>query len=292
MPLKGNIRDFSTTQILNLVNLSQKSGMLTIYEGLPTDEKDAMGNPKMAAGDERARITFHQGKLVHASMKNQDGSLVAILNKAGKLSNEQARLLRERAGNTSDKGLAMRLIGAKYVSQADILLSIKQHIMDIVFNLMTWTEGPFLFDDEAQPDKDVIMVPIDLETVIIEGSRKVRELDELNKVIENLDASLRFAENAKVKIKGIHLTVDEWKIIPYVDPKNTIRQIMKVVNMSELQIKRVIYGLNQAGLVEIVNAGARADDKKSLPTRRTTARKPAAPEKKVVLSLIEKLKSM
>lgn len=291
MPLKGNIRDFSTTQILNLVNLSRKSGMLTIYEGVPTGEKDAMSNPKMAAGEERARITFHQGKLVHASLKSQDGSLVSILNKAGKLNNEQARLIRERAGNANDKGLAMRLIGAKYVTQADILLSIKQHIMDIVFNLMTWGEGPFLFDDEAQPDKDIIMVPIDLETVIIEGSRKVREIDELNKVIENIDASLRFAENAKVKIKGIHLTVDEWKIIPYVDPKNTIRQIMKVVNMSEMQIKRVIYGLNQAGLVEIVNAGARGEDKKPLPTRRA-ARKPATPEKKVVLSLIEKLKSM
>ena len=42
MPLQGNIRDFSTTQLLNLVNLSRRTGMLTIFEAIPTGEKDAI----------------------------------------------------------------------------------------------------------------------------------------------------------------------------------------------------------------------------------------------------------
>ena len=45
MPLQGNLRDFSTTQLLNLINLAGKTGSLFIYEGVRTNEKDAMGNP-------------------------------------------------------------------------------------------------------------------------------------------------------------------------------------------------------------------------------------------------------
>jgi hypothetical protein len=292
MPLQGNIRDFSTTQLLNLVNLSKRTGMLTIFDGILTNELDAMKQPKMLAGAERARMSFHQGKLVFASQANQDSTLVAVLNKSGKLNAEQARQLRERMGSLGDKGLAMRLIGAKYVTQADILTAVKQNILDIVYNLMNLQEGPFRFDDNVAPSSEAILVPIELEPVIIEGGRRIKEAGELDKVIGSLDVSLKFAENAKQKFKGVHLTVDEWKIVPYVDPKNSLRQIMKVVNMSELQIKRIVYSLNQAGLIEIINAQKAPTNQ--MQTRRQAAqqKKPAAPEKRVVLSIIEKLKSM
>ena len=58
MPLQGNIRDFSTTQLLNLINLARKTGTLTIFEAVKTGEKDAMGKEKMAPGDERARCVI------------------------------------------------------------------------------------------------------------------------------------------------------------------------------------------------------------------------------------------
>lgn len=296
MPLQGNIRDFSTTQLLNLVNLSRRTGTLTIFESVPTGEKDAMKNEKMAPGAERARVAFHQGKLVFALLAGQDTGLVAVLNKAGKLTDEQARLLRERAKNTRDKDLAVRLIGAKSVTQADIVNSIKGHILDVVYNLMGWTEGPFRFDDEMTAGSDSILVPIDLQPVIIEGTRRRREVEELDKLITDLDVALRFPEEPRKKFQGIHLNVDEWKVVSYVNPKNTVRMIMKQLNMSEVEIKRVIYGLNQAGLVEIVSKSSPAAAVKPAPgapagrrDQRAAARKPDA---KLIGKLIDRLKSM
>jgi len=287
MPLQGNIRDFSTTQLFNLVNLSRRTGLLTIFEAVPTDEVDAMKNPKMAAGAERAKVGFNQGKLVYAELTNQESGLVAVLNKAGKLTDEQARALRDRAKDTSDKALAMRLISARYVTQSDIVTCIKQHILDVVYNLMTWSDGPFRFDDNVLPGSDNIMVPIDLENVIIEGARRTREITELNRHIENLDMALSFPPNPKEKFKGIQLSVDEWKVVSYVNPKNTIRQIMRALNMSEVQIKRVVYGLEQAGLIEIVKPPTVAQAK---PKRRQ--RKKSTADKQVVNKLIDKLKSL
>src|SRR5690606_125587 len=273
MPLQGNIRDFSTTQLLNLINLARKTGTLTIFEGVKTGEKDAMGQDKMAPGSERAKISFNTGKLIFASMDSQDGNLVSVLNKAGKLTDEQARIIRTRAKNTTDKALALLLINANYVSQGDIVSSIQHHTLDVVYNLLSWAEGPFRFEDERIPDNNRILVPIDLENVIIEGSRRMKEIEQLTDHLPNLDMALKFPENPKEKFKGIHLSVEEWRVVSFVNPKNTIRQIAKANNMSDMEIRRIVYGLEQAGLVELVKPPG-MDSTGTTRTRPKAARTP------------------
>ena len=290
MPLQGNIRDFSPTQLLNLINLARKTGTLTIFESKRTGEQDAMGQEKMAPGAERAKVSFNTGKLIFASMESQEANLVAVLNKAGKLTDEQARIIRERAKNTTDKALAMLLINANYVSQNDIVASIKQHTLDIVYNLLTWGDGPFRFEDGAMPSRERILVPIDLENVIIEGSRRIQEAEKLTEHLPNLDYALRFPQNPKEKFKGIHLSVEEWRVVSFVNPKNSIRQIAKANNMSDIEIRRIVYGLEQAGLVELVKPpGMEAST--AARVRPRTSRTPPV-QKNVVNKLIDKIKSI
>ncbi|MBC7337026.1 MAG: DUF4388 domain-containing protein, partial [Clostridia bacterium] len=80
MALKGNLRDFSVTQLLNLINLARKTGALTIESDGTT-----------------ARMYFREGRLLHASIAGQDDQLTAILQKAGKITPEQAQIIRTRS---------------------------------------------------------------------------------------------------------------------------------------------------------------------------------------------------
>ncbi len=287
MPLQGNLRDFSTTQLLNLINLSGRTGMLKIYEGLPTGERDAMQNEKLAPGKELARVAFRTGKLVYAGLNDQAGDLIAVLNKAGKLNDQQAQMLRERAKFNSDKALAVRLIGANYVSKNDIVASIQQFITDIVFNLMSWNREPFRFDDNEQPGEEIILVPVDLQNIIVEGSRRKIEIDEITQVIDNLDMCLKFPEDPKKKFEGVQLSVEEWRVVSFVNPKNTIRAIAKANNMSEMEIRRVVYGLHQAGLVELVRPQS-----ERIVNSRTKPKAQPQVQRAVVNRLIDKLKSI
>ncbi|MBK8023378.1 MAG: DUF4388 domain-containing protein [Chloroflexi bacterium] len=287
MPLQGNLRDFSTTQLLNLINLAGKTGTLIMYEGLRTGEKDAIGGDKMSPGKERARVAFKVGKLISAVLTGQNGDLVFVLNKAGKLTNEQARIIRERAKNTSDKALALLLINANYVTQKDVVRSIQQHTLDVIYNLLTWSEGPFRFEDNLLPGNDRILVPIDLENVIIEGARQIKELEQLTSHIPNLDMALRFPDNPREKFKGVHLSVEEWRVVSFVNPKNTMRQIAKANNMTENEIRRIVYGLEQAGLVEIVKPHAAEG-----ATRHSTPTRAPAVQKTVVTRLIDRIRQI
>lgn len=291
MPIQGNLRDFSTTQLLNLINLSGRTGVLRIFEGVPTGDKDANGNEKLQPGKERANVLFKGGKLVYASAAGQMSDLIAVLNKGGKLNENQAKVLRERAKGTGDKALAMRLIGANYVNRNDIVACVQQYILDIVYNVMMWNREPFRFDENVNVDAaDRILVPIDLQNVIIEGARRLKELDEIAKHIDNLDLCLRFPDNPKEKYAGVHLSVEEWRVVQFVNPKNTIRQIAKANNMSETEIRRIVYGLEQAGLVEIMRPTTAPKATTPRDEKRKAAQQPV--QRQVVNRLIDKLKSL
>jgi hypothetical protein len=294
MPLQANLRDISATKVLNLVNLAKKSGMLTIYEAVNVaGEEDAMGKPKQRAGDERCSIAFKAGKLIYAAMGDQEGDLINVLNKAGKLTDNQAKIIRQRAKNSKDKALALLLINANYVTQQDIISSIQQHTLDVVYNMLTWEEGVFRFEDNKMPSSDRILVPIELENVIIQATRVHKENENLIQEIPDLNVALRFPANPKEKFKGIHLSVEEWRVVSFVNPKNSIRQIAKATNMSDIEIRRVVYGLIMAGLVQIIKPTDAAAP--AAPSgggqRRRQVRKPQVQES-VVNKLIDKIKSL
>lgn len=294
MPIQGNLRDFSTTQLLNLINLSGRTGVLRLYEGVSTGERDANNNEKIAPGRERAQILFKAGKLVYAMVAGQLNDLIAVLKQGGKLSDGQSKLLRERAKGTGDKALAMRLIGANYVTRNDIVACVQQYVLDIVYNVMAWNREPFRFEENVDIDRaDRIMVPIDLQNVIVEGARRLKELDEITKHIDNLDLCLKFPENPKEKYAGVHLSVDEWNVVKYVNPKNTIRQIARAINMSDTEIRRIVYGLEHAGLVELVRPVApKPVPVPSQSTDRSARLQPQRPQRQVVNRIIEKLRSL
>ena len=67
--------------------------------------------------------------------------------------------------------------------------------------------------------------------------------------IPNQKNKIDYAELNYVKY-GL-LSVEEWKVVKFVDPKNTMRQIASTNRLSELDIRRIVYGLLQAGLVEL-----------------------------------------
>ena len=249
MALRGNLRDFTITQLLNLINLANKTGTL-IVDG-PT---------------EQAHMAFREGKLAYARVGQEDGNLAAVLHKANKLNANQYRTITERAGAMTDKELGLLLINAGYVTQEDILLNLQGYFTDVVRRLFTWLEGFFRFENEMLPPDDRINVRLDLENIIIEGSRQLREWEQLQDEIPSLDMALKFTERP---LTNVNLSVEEWRVVKYVDPKNTLHQIASTNKLSDLEIRKIVYGLLQAGLVEIVRPEGMAPPRnpKMFPTQ-------------------------
>ena len=268
MALRGNLRDFTITQLLNLINLAGKTGTLVV-DGV----------------SDQAQVAFNGGKLAFAHIGQEDNRLATILHRADKLSVNQYRALVERAGKMTDKELGLVLINAGYVTQEDILINLQDYFSEIIKRLYTWVEGSFRFEADMLPPDDRISVRLDLENLIIEGSRQLREWEQLQDEIPSLEMALKFTDRP---LKNVNLNVEEWRVVSYINPKNTMKQIASANKMNDLEIRRIVYGLLQAGLVEII----RPEGVTIAPSPKTFPTQNKDEQKSLVNKLIGRIRSL
>lgn len=274
MALKGNLRDFTITQLLNLINLAHKTGTLIIERP-----------------DASVMVCFREGKLSYAQIGQEDNSLAAILYRSKRISAAQYKVIKEKAGHMSDKELGLLLINANYISQQDILNSLQNYFVSVVNRLFTWTDGFFRFESGMLPPSEKITVRVNLENIIIEGSRQLRELEQLQDEIPSLDMALKFTDRPGTNLRNVNLSVEEWRVVSYINPKNSMNQIARATSLNDLEIRRIAYSLLQAGLVEIVRPdGARPIRS---PVRSTTAQKETRDEQKSLINrIISRIRSL
>jgi hypothetical protein len=268
MALRGNLRDFTITQLLNLINLASKTGTL-IVDG----------------PNEQAYVSFRDGKLAYARIGHEEGSLAAVLHRANKLNVNQYRAITERGGKMTDKELGLLLINAGYVTQEDILLNLQTYSTEVIRRLFTWVEGIFRFETDILAPEDRINVRLDLENIIIEGSRQLREWEQLQDEIPSLEMALKFTDRP---LTNVNLNVEEWRVVKFINPKNTMKQIASASKMNELEIRRIVYGLLQAGLVEII----RPEGVIVPPSPKTFPTQDKTEQKSLINKLIGRIRSM
>ncbi|MHC1740453.1 MAG: DUF4388 domain-containing protein [Anaerolineaceae bacterium] len=235
MALKGNLKDFSITQILNLINLAKKSGALYI-EG---------------SGD-IAQVFFREGKLTYVQIGQQEKNLLQLFLEAKKISSSQYNLLEGRTKNLNDKEVGLFLVNSGYVSQSETFEVLGDHLSEIMRTLFTWLDGYFHFEQNEFPPEERIPSRLGLENLIVEGARKIQELEDLRAEIPSLEMALKFADRPGIDIHNVNLSPEEWRVISFVNPKNTIQQIATATKLDDLEIRKVVYALLQAGLVEII----------------------------------------
>lgn len=278
MALRGNLRDFTVTQLLNLINLAKKTGTLVIE-----------------APTETARVSFREGKLAHAQVGQEDSHLATVLYRAHRLTAGQYKAIQLR-GHVSDKELGLLLINAGYLTQQEILGSLQFHSTEVIRRLFTWVEGLFRFDNDAPPPDDRISIRLDLENLIIEGSRQLREWEQLQDEIPSLEMALKFTDRPGGNIRDVNLSVEEWRVVSYINPKNSIRQIAAATKLNDMEIRRIVYGLIQAGLVEVIRPeGAPVPRRASSP--KGEAGRPMPPanteeQKSLINRLITRIRAM
>lgn len=238
MALKGNLRDFSILQLLNLINLANKTGALYVEGPANT-----------------AHIIFREGKLGYASLGENSKPLLQELVERNLITSAQAGPILTRQHTSNDKEMGIFLMNAGYLSQDQIFTTLEEVYAEVIRQLFAWQEGFFHFELAELTPVEKIPVKLDLENLIVEGARQAHELEELKNELPSLEMALKFTDRPGTNIRDVNLSVEEWRVVNYVNPKNTIQQIAKATQLNDLEVRRVVYALLQAGLVELVRPG-------------------------------------
>jgi hypothetical protein len=233
MALVGNLRDFGLSEFLYLVDRGSKTGRLTLQK----------------PGD-RAELYFQTGKLVYATHFGQDERLGDMLVRMGRLSQEQVNFaLRIQHTQEPNKPMGVILASRNIISMEEINKCVRIQIEEITYGLFGWHEGDFKFEQDVQPPSESLTIPLSIENIIMEGTRRIDEWARINDRIPNLDVVVRFSDQPHEKAKGVNLTPDEWRVFARINGVHSIRQIAQLTRLGEFEVARIIFGFLSAGLV-------------------------------------------
>lgn len=176
MSLEGRLEDLGLPDIFQIINLSKRSGVLTIIK------KDGMG-----------RIVFNEGNVVYASSDGKNRFGYTLLQKGFISRKDLEKALTFQKVRSSKKPLGTILVEMGAVAKEDLEGQLKGHIVDVVRDLLTWATGTFHFNLGKFSEEDVIMRRgISAEYLLLEGARLEDEADHTS----GLDAA--FAEDNRM----------------------------------------------------------------------------------------------
>ncbi|MHB8781428.1 MAG: DUF4388 domain-containing protein, partial [Candidatus Geothermincolia bacterium] len=248
MALRGSLQDLSIPELLHLLNISRKSGVLVITHA-----------------DDRGYICFREGEVFFARHDEESRPLGKRLVQAAILTQadvDHALASQRRAGHQERLGKILLRQGS--ITRGQLQHFITEQIKDCIFRIFLWRDGWFEFQagTEIFADEDIgIQVP--LEELVAEGLRRRQEWDEIALIIPDPGVVLKMHALGAVERASISLSGEEWAILAFVDGNRTAGEIVELSGFGELKALGLLKVLMGTGLLEQVEGSSEAGNEPS-----------------------------
>ncbi len=254
MAIEGPLRELGIHDVFQLLDLSRKTGALRVTSQLRDD-----------AGD----VLFDGGRVIHASIRSNPTSIERILRQAGKIGDAEMdsanALLAEPA-----LGLGDRLVLARAITQRELERQLRMAIENVIFELMSWREGFFSFEERPVADVPVdARIRISTESLLMEGARRIDEWSRIADKVPSLSVVPSLAPVDEERDAVLDLLPHEWEVLMMIDGERDLRALAGSLGSSEFEIAKIAYGLVSTGVIalrpaERVSAGVLAEQSDSI----------------------------
>lgn len=236
MLLQGSLREFSLPNIFQLVKMSAKSGALTI-------RRDG------ASG----RVYFRDGVITYAYSQPQLLPLGERLIKAGSISAAQLKqALAQQQKTTDGARLGAILLEQGAIDRETLEQAVREQIQDTAFTFFSWPDGQFEFSAGDTPPEEDILVEMSVETVIMEGCRRIDEWELIFEQLGSLERVPHLTSSDHVDAEGsITLTAEEWRVVVHIDGRADINTILRDCGLDRFHGAKVIFSLFSSGLITV-----------------------------------------
>jgi tetratricopeptide (TPR) repeat protein len=234
MAIEGPLRELGIHDVFQLLDLSRKTGALRVTSDLRSDE----GN-----------VLFDGGKVIYASIKSNPTSIERILRQAGKIGDADlaaAAAVPDQPG----QGLGDRLVLARVITQKELERQLRMAIENVIFELMSWREGFFSFEECSVTGVEVdARIRISTESLLMEGARRIDEWSRIADKVPSLSVVPVLAPVEDDRASVLDLLPHEWEVLMMIDGERDLRGIAGSLGSSEFDIARIAYGLLTTGVV-------------------------------------------
>ncbi|MCC6544038.1 MAG: DUF4388 domain-containing protein [Nitrospirae bacterium] len=170
MSLEGHLSDLSLPDILQIVHLSKKSGILKL---------------ESPAGS--GRVVFHDGKMLYASMHGKEKLGERLIREGVLMEGDLEAALRIQRDRKIYEPLGAILTENKLIEKDALESFIQSQIKEIIYEMLSWEEGVFRFEPEQPMPKIPQNISVSTEYILLEGTRLRDEGKKMVQVpIENM----------------------------------------------------------------------------------------------------------
>lgn len=237
MTLEGNLTDFSIAEVIQLLSIGKKTGILLFK-----------------AADFDGQIAFKNGQVYYASSSSEKGTLIDRLLRERKISPKHYRqavgLKKIAKDSEKSKTILDILIEEKYVSEKELETAVKNQIVDAIFEINLHRDCQFYFDSEKEVQDEFARYLMDAEEISAELIRREKTWEAIKKKIDDFNATYAMEPEAADRASEIRLKPMEWKVLCMLNGELTAREVGKKLQMSEYKLGKVLYGLLTAGLIK------------------------------------------
>ena len=131
MAIEGPLRELHIHDVFQLLDLGRKTGVLTVTSELRQND---------------GTVFFEDGALVGAEIRSNPHPLGSLLIRSGKISAEDVARARDMQASRGQR-LGELLIEIGSLSRRELDLQIRAQVEEVVFELMSWSEGYFSFEE-------------------------------------------------------------------------------------------------------------------------------------------------
>ena len=244
MALQGTLKDFSITEIIQLIGQQLKTGVL-----------------KIRRGKELVEVHFVDGMIVHiySNYRGKKDLIGEILVKAQLITEEQLERVLKIQKDTL-KYLGEILVELQLLTKDDVLKVISTQIYETIYELFWWEDGHFNFDLKLVESYKKIPFALSTEQVLLNILRMVDEWSEIEKKI--FSPHLIFKRPLGLEEKSVgglsqsylkeKLTSEQELIYNIVDGTRTVQEIIDRSLLGKFNASEILVELSEMRLIEMV----------------------------------------
>ena len=226
--LNGDLSSVSLADVISLLNLSRKTGVLRCIRGAET-----------------RTIFWEQGEVVFARSNSVRDSLGCFLVRRGLITEEQNGESARRI--TPDLRHGKVLVRLGYLTTEQLWWAVKNQVLEIVYSLFHWTSGYFEFVEGPIESREKITLAVPTTKIVMEG---VRRLDEWNKFatrIRDATVVLEPVPKGRTGAREQEASAEEKKILLLVDGRRSVGEISRLSGQGEFETYAALYDAMQSG---------------------------------------------
>jgi hypothetical protein len=244
MALQGTLKDFSITEIIQLIGQQLKTGVLKIRR-----EKNL------------AEISFVDGMIVHvySNYRGKKDLIGEILVKAQLITEDQLERVLKVQKETL-KYLGEILVELGLLTKEDVLKVITTQIYETIYELFWWEDGTFSFDLKLVESYKKVPFALSTEQVLLNILRMVDEWSEIEKKIFSPHLVFRKPLGTEEKsgsalspqrLMREKLTSEQELIHNLIDGTRTVQEIIDRSLLGKFNASEILLNLMEMGFIEV-----------------------------------------